>query len=267
MTMIDPTRDDPFIFVANRTTEAGAIGGFIGWLGSLNWIGLCGVMIALLGWGTSLYFQRKRDRREQQEHELRVQGLLQDRRNSDMPVRYDRRRQGGRIDARIAVVLLSLSATGLGGWMLSEDFRPRPHIPTKGDVPTIGYGSTRYEDGRPVKLTDPAITRHRAGQLARNLFSQDEVVFRASLPGVVLYPEEYDLYLDFTGQFGIGNWRQSSMRRHLLAGRYRQACDALLMWRRQGGRDCSRKESWGPQGCKGVWTRQLERHAKCLASQ
>ncbi|WP_415752914.1 glycoside hydrolase family protein [Pseudomonas aeruginosa] len=118
-----------------------------------------------------------------------------------------------------------------------------------------------------MKLTDPPITRQRGEQLARNLMAKDEQQFRDSLPGVKLFQEEYDLYLDFTGQFGITNWRGSSMRRDLLAGNYQQACDDLLKWRNQAGRDCSLPKNWGPRGCKGVWTRQQERHAQCIAVQ
>ncbi|HBG31020.1 MAG TPA: lysozyme [Gammaproteobacteria bacterium] len=169
--------------------------------------------------------------------------------------------------ARTLVSALTLSAAGFAAWVANEGFTERPVIPTKGDVPTIGHGSTRYEDGTPVRMTDPPITRKRAEELARNLHSEEEQRFRASLPGVELHQEEYDLYLDFVGQYGIGNWRKSSMRKHLLAGRYREACDALLLWYRAGGRDCRLPENWGPDGCKGVWTRQQERHAKCLSAQ
>lgn len=168
---------------------------------------------------------------------------------------------------RQAVAVLTLSAAGFLGWVAGEGLVLTPHIPTQGDVPTIGAGSTRYEDGTPVRLTDPPITRERALQLARNLHSEEEQRFRASLPGVSLHQEEYDLYLDFTGQFGIGNWRSSSMRRYLLVGEYQQACEALLRWRRQAGRDCSLPQNWGPKGCKGVWTRQQKRHRKCLEAQ
>ena len=167
---------------------------------------------------------------------------------------------------------------GFGVWKSNEGEGPttvqpgvgvvhQPYIPTKGDVPTIGFGSTRYEDGTPVKLTDKPITPQRAEQLARNLMSKDEQAFRASLPGVKLFQEEYDLYLDFVGQYGITNWRSSSMRRELRASNYAQACQALLSWRFQGGRDCKLPQNWGPKGCKGVWTRQQDRHAKCMAAQ
>lgn len=165
---------------------------------------------------------------------------------------------------RIAVALLSLSAAGFAAWQAQEGFSAEPVIPTKGDVPTIGHGSTRYENGTPVKMTDPPITRLRAAILARNLNTQEERRFAASLPGVEFYQGEFDLYLNFTGQFGFGTWRASSMRRDLLAGNYRAACGDLLKYRFQGGRDCSLPKNWGPQGCKGVWTRQQSRYQTCM---
>ena len=77
------------------------------------------------------------------------------------------------------------------------------------------------------------------------------------------------------------------MRRELLAGNYKPACDALLDYRtltsaRQEGpgwtvsrRDAQGKPSrWefdcstpGNKVCRGVWTRQLERHQKCMGMQ
>jgi len=176
--------------------------------------------------------------------------------------------------ARVAVATLTLSAAGFLGWLAYEGDGPvtvdhgvemlHPYIPTKGDAPTIGHGATHYEDGKPVTLEDAPITRERADALALNLLHGDEKAFAQSLPGVKLYPQEYDLYLDFVGQYGITNWRNSSMRRLLLAGDYKAACDALLRYRFAAGFDCSTP---GNKRCMGVWTRQQERHAKCLAAQ
>ena len=179
---------------------------------------------------------------------------------------------------RIAVAVLTLSVAGFSVWKVNEGDGPTavradgvvvhmPYVPTKGDVPTIGHGSTRYEDGTPVRMTDAPITRQRAESLARNLNNEEEIRFRASLPGAVLYQAEFDLYIDFVGQYGIGNWRKSSMRREILGGNYMQACQSLLSWRFQDGRDCKLSQNWGPRGCKGVWTRQVERHKKCEAAQ
>ena len=78
---------------------------------------------------------------------------------------------------RVAVAALTMSAAGFATWVASEGTGPttvradgqvmhRPYVPTAGDVPTIGHGSTRYEDGTPVRLSDPPITRQRAEQLA-----------------------------------------------------------------------------------------------------
>ncbi|RYF65690.1 MAG: lysozyme [Comamonadaceae bacterium] len=180
---------------------------------------------------------------------------------------------------RVAVAALTLSAAGFATWKTSEGDGPtsvradgavlhHPYVPTAGDVPTIGHGSTRYEDGKPVRLTDQPITRQRAEQLARNLNSAEEARFKASLPGVLLHQREFDLYMDFVGQYGIGNWyKPRSPRTWLLMGDYVRACHALLEWRFQAGRDCKLPQNWVPQGCKGVWTRQQKRTADCLGMQ
>ena len=180
---------------------------------------------------------------------------------------------------RMLAVGLTLSIAAFAGWVAKEGDGPtvvradgqvvhKPYIPTKGDVPTIGHGSTRYEDGRPVRLTDAPITRARAPELARNLHREEEARFKASIPGVSLTQGEFDLYVDFIGQFGIGNWRRpQSPRTWLLRGDYVGACQALLLWRFQAGRDCRLPQNWGPKGCKGVWTRQQKRHADCMAMQ
>lgn len=168
--------------------------------------------------------------------------------------------------ARVIVAALSLSAAGLIGLVRQEGYTERAVIPTKGDVPTVGFGSTKHSSGEPVRMgdhTDPVRALIAAGEH----IGAEERRFRASMPGVALTQGEYDLYMDFVYQYGTGNWSSSSMRRHLQAGRYRDACDSLLQWRRQAGRDCALPVNWGPNGCKGVWTRQQERHAKCLAEQ
>ena len=165
---------------------------------------------------------------------------------------------------RTLVAALTLSAAAFGTWQASEGFTDKAVIPTKGDVPTLGHGSTRWEDGRPVKMED-TITRPRAAQLARNLISADERAFAASLPpDARLYQGEYDAYLDFVGQYGINNWRRSSMRRYVAASQYVAACDALLLYRKAAGYDCSTP---GNKRCWGVWTRQLARHGQCMAAQ
>lgn len=164
---------------------------------------------------------------------------------------------------RVVVALLTLSAAGFTAWQTHEGYSTTAIIPVEGDVPTIGHGSTRWEDGRPVRMGD-TITPARAVVLAKNLNSQEEKRFAASLPGVKLQQAEYDLYLDFVGQYGSGAWVKSSMRRELLAGNYVQACRALIKYRFVNGYDCATP---GNTRCAGVYTRQLKRHTQCMAAQ
>lgn len=199
---------------------------------------------------------------------------------------------------RIAVALLTVSAAGFAGWVASEGSSPvvqgpdgqtllAPHVPTRGDRPTIGHGSTFYEDGTPVRLEDPPITRQRAEDLARNLGLTHERCVRDSLPGAELHQAEFDQYADFTGQYGCTTWRNSPMPALIKRKQYEQACYALLRYKYMtsprnlgagweayrhdaAGRptrwrfDCS---TLGNRQCRGVWTRQLERHAQCMAAQ
>lgn len=165
--------------------------------------------------------------------------------------------------SRIVIAALSLSAAAFVGIVTNEGYTDTAIIPTKNDVPTLGHGSTVYEDGTRVKMGDK-ITPTRALILATNHLSREESAFRASLPNVLLYQGEYDLYMDWVYQYGTGRWQKSSMRQHLVDGNYRAACDALLAYKYSGGYDCSIA---GNRVCAGVWKRQQDRHKKCVAMQ
>lgn len=169
----------------------------------------------------------------------------------------------GKPSGRIIVAALSLSAAGLVGLTSYESYVSEAMVPTKGDVPTLGFGSTTHEDGRPVKLGDKT-TPPKA--LARTLayIQADEADMHSTLEGVPLHQAEYDVYIDWRYQYGSTAWRNSSMLRDLRAGNYAAACNDLLKYRFSGGYDCSTP---GNKRCAGVWTRQLERHKKCVAAQ
>ncbi|MFP0693950.1 lysozyme [Acinetobacter baumannii] len=159
--------------------------------------------------------------------------------------------------------VLAASAAFFVGVKNDEGFTSKPVIPVKGDRPTQGHGSTFTPNGSPVKMTDPPITRATADKWLRNDVAKREVAFKDSLKGVKLSQAEYDLYLDFTYQYGIGAWSGSSMLKNLKLGKYQAACDSLLKYKYVAKRDCSIRSN----GCYGVWTRQLERHAKCIGAQ
>lgn len=162
---------------------------------------------------------------------------------------------------------LSLSAIAFVAILTSEGFSGKATIPTKNDVPTVGFGTTVYRDGKKVSLDDE-IQPLRAVIEAHSHLTEAEKAFRQSIAGVEMFQEEYDLYMDFVYQYGIGNWRDSSMRTHLLNRQYENACTALLLWRYAGGYDCSTLIDGQPnKRCYGVYERQLERYNKCMQVQ
>ncbi|AOA58344.1 lysozyme [Acinetobacter larvae] len=164
-------------------------------------------------------------------------------------------------NTKVPIKTLAASAAFFVALIGYEGYSSKPYKDS-GGVPTIGIGSTAYENGQRVKMTDKPVTKERAIEISKAHVSKDEIAFRKSLPGVKLSQTEYDVYLDFTYNFGQANWNSSSMRRLLIQGQHRQACDALLKWKYVAKKDCSVRSN----NCWGVWTRQVERHSKCMGA-
>lgn len=166
---------------------------------------------------------------------------------------------------RIAFAALTLSAAGFAGLALEESYTTNAVIPTKGDRPTVGFGSTFRDDGTPVQMGD-TITPARA--IARSVahIAKDEAGLKRCVTGA-MSQTEYDILLKFSYQYGVAATCNSSMVRNINAGQYVQACEGYALYKLSQKRDCSLPMHWGPQGCKGVWTRNLERRDMCLAAQ
>lgn len=115
-----------------------------------------------------------------------------------------------------------------------EGFRSRPYLCPAG-VPTIGYGSTYYLDGAPVRLTDEPITRERAEAMLLQL------VRRVYLPAVlrlcpsVRDPRRLAALIDFAFNLGEGNLRASTLRKRVNADRWEDVPAELRKWVRGGG--------------------------------
>ncbi len=164
---------------------------------------------------------------------------------------------------RLAVASLSLSAAGLVGLALKESYTSTAVIPIPGDRPTLGFGSTFDEQGRPVKMGD-TITPPKA--LARTLghIQKDETQLKRCVTGP-LSQAEYDILVDFAYWRGAGGTCRSDVVKHINAGRYTDACAAYLLLdsRRAAGKDCAIPAN----KCRGVWLRAQERHTKCMDVQ
>lgn len=165
--------------------------------------------------------------------------------------------------AKFSVILLTASAAFFVHVKNKEGYTAYPVVPVPGDRPTQGHGSTFKPDGAAVKMSDPPISRATADKWLRNDVAKREIPFKNSLKGVKLSQTEYDVYLDFSYQYGTTAFSNSSILRNLKAGKYKAACDSLLKYKYVANRDCSIRSN----GCYGVWTRQVERHKKCVGAQ
>ena len=120
--------------------------------------------------------------------------------------------------------------------LVFEGLYLKPYLCPAG-VPTIGVGSTFYENGVRVTLKDPSITKERAMQLL-------EHELLACLPRVQnLCPQlsgwgdmATGAILDFAFNCGTGALASSTLRRRINAGDVEGAKAELMKWVRGGGR-------------------------------
>ena len=169
---------------------------------------------------------------------------------------------------RIAVAALSLSAAAFVGVLTREGYTEGVVIPTKGDVPTIGFGTTegvKHGDRTtPVKAVQRALVdvQKYEGALKRCV-------------RVPMYQEEWDTYVPLSYNIGATNFctnrktgGPSNLVRNLNAGNYAEACAAILEYKYAAGYDCSTLVDGKPnKRCYGVWKDRVQAHAKCMAAQ
>lgn len=121
------------------------------------------------------------------------------------------------------VAALCLSAAGLVGLVSYEGYTDRAVIPVKGDVPTIGFGTT--EGVRPGDRTTPPEA------LARALV--DVRKFEGAIKrcvGVPITQNEYDAYTQLAYNIGESAFCGSTLVKKLNAGEYEAACKEILRW-------------------------------------
>ena len=148
-----------------------------------------------------------------------------------------------------------LSAAALVGLALYEGYSDKAIIPVKGDVPTIGFGTTGG-----VKMGDK-ITPPQA--LVRAL--QDIQKFEGALKNCVKVPlaqHEYDTYVTFSYNIGSSAFCRSTLVRKLNALDYDGACKELLKWTYFQGKNCALPEN--SRLCGGLATRRQAEYKQCV---
>ena len=117
-----------------------------------------------------------------------------------------------------------------------EGFRGKPYLCPAG-IPTIGYGSTYYSDGKKVTLNDPPISEPEAAQL---LLHELQYTY---LPGVlrncpILLTDEKkcNAIVDFAYNLGTGRLQTSTLKRKINEQDWDAAKEQLMLWNKGGGR-------------------------------
>ena len=109
-----------------------------------------------------------------------------------------------------------------------EGFSAKPYRCPAG-IPTIGYGVTKYPDGRSVAINDLAVTEDEAHELlVTTLVPYESVVER--LVHVPLSQSQFDALVSFTFNLGATNLSNSTLLRVLNAGDYAAAAKEFSRW-------------------------------------
>lgn len=102
--------------------------------------------------------------------------------------------------------------TGKAGLDLIKSFeglKLKPYLCPAG-VPTIGYGSTYYEDGKKVTLKDKPITEKRATELLANTLKQYELAVD-SFVQLEINSNQFDALVSFAYNAGVAALKSSTL--------------------------------------------------------
>ena len=98
-----------------------------------------------------------------------------------------------------------------------EGFSSIPYICPAGK-PTIGFGSTFYEDGTPVKMTDKPITKERARELVR-WYCETQIKY----PRKDLNDDQKSAVCSLIFNIGKGAFDRSKCKKAIVAGDWAEA--------------------------------------------
>lgn len=125
----------------------------------------------------------------------------------------------------------TLAADLIAKW---EGFRARPYLDAV-QVPTIGYGTTRYPNGFKVRMTDVAITEAQGrAYLIHDMAGAMQAV--RDLVKVPLTDGQSAALTSFIYNLGRGAFAGSTLLRKLNAGDYAGAAAEFGRWNRAGGK-------------------------------
>ena len=116
-----------------------------------------------------------------------------------------------------------------------EGFSAKPYLCPAG-VPTIGYGSTYYTDGRKVTLDDKPIAKERARYILCKQVNDHYGKAVNRYVQVEITQNQFDALCSFAYNVGVGNLKSSTLLKKLNNGDYEGASNEFLKWTRSKGK-------------------------------
>jgi len=117
-----------------------------------------------------------------------------------------------------------------------EGYRGKPYLCPAG-IPTIGYGSTYYADGRKVALTDPPMSEPDATVLLlQELHHTYLPAVLRHCPVLLTDEKKCNAIVDFAYNLGTGRLQTSTLKRKINTSDWEGAKEQLMLWTKGGGR-------------------------------
>lgn len=139
---------------------------------------------------------------------------------------------------------MKISNHGLALIKEFEELRLNVYL-DKAGVPTIGYGSTRYENGTKVKLGDKLHNEAEASGLLIGTISPYEAAVNRGVK-VPITQNQYDALVSFTYNEGEGAFGSSTLLRLLNKKDYKGASAQFAVWNKITNPKTKQHEAWKP---------------------
>lgn len=147
---------------------------------------------------------------------------------------------------RMQIGALTASASLLVSVALWEGFRGEAYVPVEGDVPTIGFGTTKD-----VKRGDKITVERALVQLLADATKFEQAVKKCA--PVPMHQYEFDAFVSLTYNIGEGAFCNSTLVKYLNEGNYEMACKEILKWNKFRGKEL-----------KGLTLRRQTEYLKCI---
>lgn len=130
---------------------------------------------------------------------------------------------------------MQISEKGLNLIKKFEGLSLKPYLDVV-NIPTIGWGSTYYPDGKKVTLQDKEITEQKACEILEYIANKDFGAFVNKAVKVKLNQNQFDALVSFTYNLGNGNLQQSTLLKKVNQNDFIGASLEFEKWNKAGGK-------------------------------